>query len=212
MSHLILGNDQISGISVNGVKQILSQFADDTAAFLKYDQMVIKAFVDTLSHVENQIGLKVSYEKTTIYRVGSLRRSNAKLFTQKDFKWSNDAIQLLGVKINGDGSICNENFDVIISKVKNICSQWMNRNLTLYGKVLVVNTLIGSLFVYKMSTMLNMTDRQINTVEGVIREYIWTGKKPKISFELLKKNKIHGGLRLVDLKAKQNALKCGYLS
>ena len=211
MTHMILKNENIIGIDVKGIRQILSQFADDTATFLKYCPIVMKAFTDTLDNVERQLGLKVSYDKTVIYRVGSLRNSNAQLFTQKNFKWSDEAVDLLGVKLNGDGSICEDNFTSLITKIKNVCNSWINRNATLHGKILIVNTLMGSLFVYKMMALLNLTSKQISVVENIFRNFIWSGKKPKISLELLKKNKIHGGLRLVDLNAKQKALKCSWI-
>ena len=83
MSHLILNNDNIKGISLNGIKQVLSQFADDMAAFLKYERLTVDMFIDVLTHVEALMGLKVSYEKTTMYRVGSLCSTNAQLYTQK---------------------------------------------------------------------------------------------------------------------------------
>ena len=150
MTHMINNNRGIEGIELNGIKQILSQFADDTAAFIKYEKLVLDTFIDTLQHIEKQMGLKVSYEKTTLYRIGSLRESLAELITQKNFQWSSGPIDILGVKINCDGTNHNENFAEIMQKVS-VCKTWINRTLTLHGKVLVLNTLIGSLFVYKLS-------------------------------------------------------------
>ena len=111
-----------------------------------------------------------------------------------------------------DGSLdCNDNWDSIICKVKNVANNWANRNATLYGKILIVNTLIGSLFVYRLSTILLLTDKQIGEVEKLLRDFIWNGKKPKISMVLLKKKKDQGGLRLVDMEAKQNTLRVAWI-
>ena len=43
MSRLILENQAIKGITLWGVENILSQFADDTAAFLSWEPLVIRA-------------------------------------------------------------------------------------------------------------------------------------------------------------------------
>ena len=211
MSRLILQNDNIKGITINGVESILSQFADDTAAFLEYNEIVINEFANTLATVEAQMGLKVSYEKTTIYRVGSLHNTNAQFYTQRNFKWSNDDIKLLGMNIPCDGSYSNRNWSDVMDKVRKTCQSWWNRQVTLMGKILIVNVLIGSLFVYKMTTMCDMTKEQIYQVECMIREFIWSGKRPKIAYELLQKDKKDGGLRLVNIKAKQKKIKIGWI-
>ena len=59
MAHLIFRNNDIKGIDLDGLKQILSQFADDTASFLSYELLTLNAFVEELKHVEAQMGLKV---------------------------------------------------------------------------------------------------------------------------------------------------------
>ena len=64
------------------LKNILSQFADDTSAFLKYEKEMLDNFAEVLQCVETNLGLKVSYEKTTMYRVGSLCNSNARLIAE----------------------------------------------------------------------------------------------------------------------------------
>ena len=84
MAHLIQQNRNIRGISVNGVERILAQFVDDTNLFIQYERLCIEAVCDTLTHVENNLGLKVSYEKTNMYRVGSLYKTDAKYYTAKD--------------------------------------------------------------------------------------------------------------------------------
>ena len=211
MSRLIMENQQIRGITINGIENILSQFADDTAAFLQYSDLVLSEFERTLGTVEQQMGLKISYEKTTIYRIGSLLDSNAQLYTQKNLQWSNDSIQLLGTAIACDGSEDGSNWNDIIEKVRKTCNKWANRRATLTGKILILNALIGSLFVYKMSIMCNLSENRIVQIERMIHDFIWSGKKPKISLDMLKKSKFDGGLGLFDLRAKQDALKISWI-
>ena len=211
IQHIIYANDAIQGIDLNGIKTLLSQFADDTAAFLKYDRIVLEEFTKELGRVEALMGLKISYEKTTIYRIGSLRHTDAVLYTQKSFTWSNGPVETLGVKIDTDGGSSIENFSDVMTKLKKVCNCWINRQLTIFGKILVVNTLMGSLFVYKMTTMLNLESYQIGQINEVIRNFIWNHKKSKIAFATLQKEKLQGGARLVNIEAKQDALKIGWI-
>ena len=208
---MIYQNDKIKGVDLHGIRNILSQFADDTAAFLKYERLILDEFTKELERVEALMGLKVSYDKTTIYRIGSLRNTAAQLFTQKNFAWSDGPIETLGVKLNTDGSACEENFTEIMVKLHEVCNNWANRQQTLFGKVLVINTLIGSLFVYKFMTMLNLSESQIKEAENVIKNFLWSGKRPKIAYNTLCKDKLQGGTRLVNLTAKQEALKISWI-
>ena len=90
LAHLILNNPNIKGIDFGGIQKILSQFVGDMAAFLSYDRLTLEEFSLSLMKVEHNLGLKVSYDKTSIYRVGSLYNTNAKLITQKDFHWTSN--------------------------------------------------------------------------------------------------------------------------
>ena len=206
MAHLIKQNINIKGITVYELEQILSQFADDTTVFLDYDQRSLNELCRTLTHVEQNLGLKVSYDKTNVYRVGTLVKSNARLYTQQNFRWTHENIDILGVKLSCDGEPVRENFDKIVEKIKLVCETWYNRKLSLMGKILVINSLMGSLFVYKMSTMLYIEEYDIIKIEKLFHNYLWGGRRARISMKTLQKKKTQGGLRLVNLRLKQDAL------
>ena len=104
MAHQIQLNSNIKGISLYNLTLILSQFADDTTAFLSYDKITLDAFGDTMRLVEANIGLKVSMEKSVLYRVGSLANSNARMYTTFDVSWSSGPIDMLGTFINCDST------------------------------------------------------------------------------------------------------------
>ena len=211
MSHLIKANSNIKGISVHDVENILSQFADDTALYTEYSRVSIEAICQTLQVVERNIGLKISYEKTSLYRIGSIHKSNAQFYMSQNLHWSDEDIYLLGVHIACDGSTVDKNFQEVLSKVKSTLSNRYNRTATLLGKVLIVKSLIGSLFVYKTTTMSNLSSEQIKCVEKEISNFLWSGRRAQIAMHTLQKQKIQGGLKLVDLSAKQRAIKIKWI-
>ena len=203
LNHLLMLNNKVNGVPFDLLKNFLSQFADDTCAFLKYEKLCIEEFSKVLLSVEQQMGLKVSYDKTTMYRIGSLQDSDASIYTSRQYKWSSEAISTLGVYLNCDGSINTCNFADIITKLNSVCNSWINRQLTLTGRILVVNTLMGSLFVYKMLSLENMPGKYLKEAKDIIVKYIWKGKRPKISWSMLIRKKNQGGMRLIDLESKQ---------
>ena len=197
MSHLIYQNPDIRGLDVYGIENILSQFADDTSAYLKYEKTCIEAFAETLACIERQMGLKVSYDKTTVYRIGSLVDSDAELITQKQLKWSSEPLESLGIKFACDGSEVLSNYEEILTKIRNTCKTWVNRRSSMIGKILIINTLIASLFVYKVTAMLNITTKQIKEIESLFRDFIWDGKKPKVSLKTVDGTKGTRGTKTV---------------
>ena len=172
MAHLIKQCSQVKGITVHDIESILSQFTDDTGAFLRYESLVVENFCRILQETEKQLGLKVSYEKTNIYRVRSIWKSNARLYTSKQLNWTNEPIETLGVKIACDGSIVQENFDKILTKMQSVCSLWKSHMLNIMSKITVVNSLMGSLFVYKMSVLVNMTMEQLDKTKRIIHKFL----------------------------------------
>ena len=51
---------------------------------------------------------------------------------------------------------------------------------------MVINTLVASLFVYKMMVLPTIPKEVIKSVEWEMKNYLWNGGKAKIAFETLK--------------------------
>ena len=205
MSIEIKARENIKGITVYDFEQILSQFADDTQLFAENIETV-NEYSKTLDVVYTHTGLRVNYEKSSIHCIGGAKQCQTEV--TQNFVWSNDAPVILGVNTGLDRNIA---FDEITNKVKNICGKWMNRSLTLMGKVLLVNSLMGSLYVYKMFVYANPDETYINRFENVINNFLWGGKRPKIKQCTLQGHKNKGGLGLTNMRAKLGSLKISWL-
>ena len=169
-------DSDIEGITINQIKHLLNQFADDMDIFSKCTKKSIQAIYNQLEKFRLQSGFTVSYDKTTLYRIGSLRHSNAQMYDMSQYIWSNQDIKVLGVTIAHE-DIINKNYKDIIEKVKNKLNSWHNRQISLIARVKVVNTLVASLFVYKMTVLPTIPKLVVKNVDNLIREYIWKGKK-----------------------------------
>ena len=145
-------NQEIEGITIQDIKNLLNQFADDMDIFTICGEKSIKEIYKELSNFHSQSGFEVSYDKTNLYRIGSLRHSDAELYNLSEYSWSNRDITVLGVTIAHE-NIVEKNYEVIIEKVKKTLGAWHNRDLSLTGKTRVVNTLVASLFVYKVMVL-----------------------------------------------------------
>ena len=88
---------------------------------------------------------------------------------------------------------------------------WKNCDLSIIGKVTIVNSLVASLFVHKMMVLPSITEKNLTLIEGEISKFIWNGAKAKISIKKLQRNKRQGGLQLVCLRRREIALKATWI-
>ena len=213
LSHRIKGNPRIQGIKMgkDAVSEVITQFADDTGLFLLYNESTLNEAIHELSHIENNTGLKISYDKTKVYRVGSLKGSGAHMYTLKQLQWSDDDIEMLGVTISNNNRQSLMQFNGILKKMKEICNKWYNRQLSLMGKVLLINTLMGSLFIYALTVLPLISTSQNGEIEKVICDFLWNGKRNKIPLEILYRNKEEGGLKLVNVRDRQRSLRVSWI-
>ena len=162
--------------------------------------------------LKRQTGFDINYEKTKLYRIGSLKNSNATLITSRVVSWTSREINVLGVWIDhNEENIQKLNYENLISKAKTILNTWYHRNLSLIGKIKVINTLVASLFNYKMMVLPNMDPKYVKQIEEIFVQFIWNKRKPKIPTRALMSDYSNGGIRLVDVAKREQALKATWI-
>ena len=152
---ILQNNTQINGILAQQIQNLLAQFADDTTLFLHGSDGNVQAVTEVLMYAHQNLGLQVNFDKTTIYRIGSMKQTNAKYYVQSTYAWDDPPIYTLGVYVSENiNHMARLNFLPVLEKAKETLQAWQQRNLTLTGRVLIVNTLIESKFVYRMGVTL----------------------------------------------------------
>ena len=206
---LLRDNKKIEGIHIESVLNLLNQFADDLDVFSTANKESINEVFRTLDYYYTKTGLQINYDKTTIYRIGSLRNAKAQMYTH-GVKWSNEDINVLGVCITHE-DLLDKNYTSLLSKSKAILNSWTNRGLSLFGKITVINTLVASLFVYRMTVLPAIPQKFIKQFETQATNYIWSGKNSKIALKSLQACKTIGGAGLVNIKYKDMSLKISWI-
>ena len=203
-------NTNIEGFKIKDFTKLFGQYADDMDLYCKDTEKNISEISRTLSAFCNTSGLKVNYDKTTIYRIGSCKESEAKKYCTK-MRIETEKINVLGIWIS-KRNVMELNYDPLITKIKGIFQSWSNRQLSLFGKINVINTLIASQFVYRMTVLPSITKEFIKTFEKLCSGFIWNGRRAKIPIEKLQNSKYAGGAGLVNLEVKDNSLKVGWIA
>ena len=211
LAKMLKNNDKIKGVTIKEITHLLDQFADDLDVTSLHDMESMNEILNTFQKFHQISGFKLSYEKTSIYRIGSIRNTNAEFYTQ-DIKWTNNPINILGVLVCSDPIECIKiNYENIVVKIKDTLSVWNKRNLSLHGKITVINVLMASIFVYKMCVLPSLPSRIIKNINNEIVRFLWSGRKAKIPLNILQGPKSTGGLNLVDLRLKDISIKCTWI-
>ena len=161
----------------------------------------MNGITDTFDTVQENIGFTVNYEKTTVYTLNSC--DSVKI--DRTFNWTDVPPTLLGVWLNSGA----DQLYPLLDRAQATLKQWKNRNLTLMGRVLVVNTLIASLYVYIMQCVCNPDPNFFMKYDALIHAYLWGGQRAlaKVPRKLLQLPKALAGLNLVNIRAKCKSLK-----
>ena len=203
MAHVIKQNLDIQPIYMYDIPQVLSQFADDTQLFQENAHTSLDATANSMELVQKNLGLEVSYDKSRIHCINS----ELLLECNTQWKWDLDYPVLLGVD---SSPISNQLFD-ILDKATDIFKSWRNRCLTLLGKIVIVNTLIASLYVYVLQVVEDPPEMLYEMYDNIVVQYLWSNKRPKIRLETLKSAKMQGGQKLCDLQLKMVSLKLNWI-
>ena len=106
--------------------------------------------------------------------------------------------------------ICNyHNFYSKLEKIKKILNIWKQRNVTLFGKNLLINALSSSLFMFNAQIDFPPPDF-IKLVEKLHKEFLWAGV-PKISHNTIIGSYKKGGIQYRDLNCFIDAINLKFL-
>ena len=87
---------EIEGITIGKIESLLSMFADDLSLCIKNTRKTWEEVQKTFSWFENVSGLKVNYEKSTVCRIGTARKAQARFYVNKKLHWTDKPVNVLG--------------------------------------------------------------------------------------------------------------------
>ena len=198
----------IEPITINGIKKLLSQYADDLWTATKLSQQSFDAQLQIFDEFHKFTGLAINYNKTEVMRIGASEGSNAKLYSKLPLIWSDGPIKVLGIHfVPTTQKTVDYNYKSKLEKIENIFKLWSYRSLSLVGKILVINTLAIAQMIYCLQCLPSPTKAILDKYDKLVRSYLWSGKKSKVSLKRLQATYKRGGLKLVNFKIKDHSIK-----
>lgn len=213
-----LRKSELQGYSIPGLadKVLVALFADDTTIFLsEYDSY--EALHDILQTWCTAATAKFNHEKTNVIPIGSkeyrkdvvdtrtLQNGISPLEASIRIAKDKEPTRILGAWLGNDVEDADP-WSRTIDKVSKSLDVWNNAGLTLMGRSIVVQCVVGGGTQY-LTTVQGMPKYAEKALQRIIRNFIWDGKKaPPINMETLYRPVEEGGINLLDIKARNEAI------
>ena len=206
LSLVIRHKASIKGIHIGNEEIKLAQFADDTTTFLK-DSASLKSLLNTMDLFEKISGLKINLNKTEALGLGPLKNKDFNICGIKSSK----QVKALGVHFSYDKKVKDRlNFSELPSQISRIINIWKQRNLTFFGKITLIKSLLLSKLTYK-ATMLSVPPQIVTEIKTIVFRFLWNSKD-KIKRKVVCNEFKRGGLRMVDIDNMIKSLKLTWIS
>lgn len=185
-------------------------YADDTLVFLHSptDFTILQQAISTYSLASNA---SLNYHKTEALSLSGKPHPQWQelLASHSISTWhdrsSPSPLRYLGFQLYSNLTQRNFAFTTLLQSLRNICHLYMQRNLSLRGRVTVINTLIFSKL-WHVLRLSPLTQAQFQQLRSLASSFINQRIFPKISFDTMILPRQQGGLGLIDPATQQSAL------
>ena len=208
---MVKQNENIHGYRIKNQEIKLSQYADDTSLFLDGSRQSFQYCVHTILEYAKYSGLTMNFEKTKVIRFGPQQGNAEEFLPEMKFHWNPTSFTLLGIDFTTDLlNITDVNIDKKIESIQKEISHWNKRNLTPFGKIVVIKSLLVSKIVHILTSLPNPSEDKMIKIQKMFNEFLWNNKPDKISRKTAKQPRGFGGLGMIDLNLFSQALKVSW--
>jgi hypothetical protein len=203
----VRNNSNIKGIQIGNQEIKISLLADDITLLLQ-DLNSIPQILNTLKKFHSCSGLKINIEKSNAKYIGSLITCD---HYPHGLSWIKTPIYTLGIHI-----VTNQELNYTLNfaqKIKNLKTKldiWKQRQLSLKGKITIINNLALSPLIY-VASVVDTPQKAISMINNLIQNFLWNNSTSKISQNTLIQEIKHGGLKLCHFNTKIESLKLSWI-
>ena len=196
----ILNNPSIEGVDISGERVIMSLFADDTDLLLNPTLSCFRALFEELDKFAKNSGCSANVSKTHCIPLGKTK-SNIDLLSVIREEYGNnfltDSFTALGLVFSNSltlNEIVEINYEKKMKAAAGWIESWRRRDLTIYGKVTLIKSLILSQFSYLIIPLPRPSANTIKQINTMIFHFLWGCKRDKIKRDQITRPVYHGGL------------------
>ena len=204
MLSILIKNGHIEGLNVMDKQIVISQLADDTTLFLKNEDQIPLA-LQSIHQFSKASGLQLNLNKCEILTLHDCHLQS--LYNMK----IKQEVKYLGIVISKDNTTTEKmNIWNNVDKCKSILNRWLQRDISIFGRVLLSKMDSLSRLIYPAFS-LPISTRMIKTINTVNFKFIWRNRCQYIRKNDMVKNYDDGGLNVIDFDIMNGVLKLKWL-
>lgn len=201
----IKDNKVISGVTVNGTTVKLAAYSDDILIITESPQTSITGLMQSINSYSQYAGYKLNKEKSEVKPLNI--HTSKDVLGDSGLKWQTGFVKYLGIYFGKDlHSTIEHNKKTVLDKVKTQLDSWSPRLITWWGRIETIKMMTTPLINYFISMLPMLASDEFHSkTERMINNFIWCGKKPRISLKKLRLERKMGGLNISDPRLMQLA-------
>ena len=199
---------RFNGIKVLQKEHRLSQYADDTSAFMQASNDNLNMSLQILNWFYSKSGLKINYSKTKVIRLGNIRETDRRFGRENNLDWGS-SFTALGIQYNVKDmiNITELNISDKLDSMRGAIKAWGCRNLTPMGRITVLQSLVLSKITHILQSLPSPSDDVFKTLEKMAYDFIWGEKRHEVKKQTLCKDFKDGGLNMLNIRDFEKSLK-----
>ena len=190
----------------------ISQYADDTSLFLDGSQKSFETCIRTILEYAKYSGLAMNFQKTKVIWIGCRNDQNPIFLPHLNLEWNPSTFNILGIEFTTDlVNITDRNIEAKLIEMQRAINSWSKRDLTPFGKIVVIRTLIISKIVHILISLPTPSNKIMLKINKMLYDFLWDGKPDKIKRTIGKQKLENGGLNMIDIYIFDKALKVTWI-
>ena len=203
-------DEGIKGFKVENLSHLLELYADDCTIFLESCEDNLRKTLDILNLFYRISGLKISISKTKAIWFGKGHANTHRLCPDLTLDWDT-RFRLLGINFTNNLEGMDDNYDIKVDEIRKVYNCWINRTMSVYGKVVIIKTLALSKLNLLATVLPNLDKNQLKKLETLTYQFLWGNKPDKVSRDHTKLPEKAGGLGVLDIKSFWLSLKFSWI-
>uniref|UniRef100_A0A803K361 Reverse transcriptase domain-containing protein n=1 Tax=Xenopus tropicalis TaxID=8364 RepID=A0A803K361_XENTR len=186
---------EIIGLQLGDLEEKVSLYADDMLLYLADPKNSLQALIRVLTNFGKHSGLKVNYDKSLVFPIDNLPQSILCSITQLN---TVSEFRYLGIQIHKELKRYEQlNISPVLARLKEKTLVWQNLPLSVPGKINLLKMVFLPKFLYVFHNAPVVPPKTFfKALDSVIRGFIWSGERPRMSFQTLQAPLTGGGLAL----------------
>ncbi|XP_022040603.1 uncharacterized protein LOC110943155 [Helianthus annuus] len=190
-------------------KIINVSFADDLFIFANLDLVSIRIMRDALELFTRTSGLNPNLAKSTVFFSNVSSQMKQEICSLLPFQEGELPVKYLGVPLIST-KLSSKDCKILVDRVDKKIDQWLNKSLSLAGRLQLIKSVISAMHVYWASVFM-LPVRIVTDIEKRMRNFLWSGgvakgSTPKVAWKNVCLPKSEGGLGIRRIHDSNKAL------